>query len=231
MSEYFIVNKDRTVTIPPGVKVVGVENDHNCKRVMFECPRYYDGYDLTQCTQHHVNFINLTAETQGRHNIDDITIDTADESIIHFSWLISSIATAKAGEVAFSLCFNSIDTDGNIEYEWNSAYTGGLMVEQGLFVTGGDAAYSTANYPVGAILLVMEEHNYDPAEKYGGTWISYGLKRLMASAESTEGTAEEATEETTETTEDAETETAEETETEVVEEEKDMYVYVYVRTS
>jgi len=205
MSEYFIVNKDRTITIPAGGEVIGVENDHNCKRITFECPRYYDGYDLTKCTQHYVNFVNIPGSAQGRHNIDDTTVATDDSSIIRFTWLISSVATTKAGEVAFSLCFNVIDTESNIEYEWNSAYTGGLVVEEGLFVTGGDAAYSTANYPVGAVLLVMEEQDYDPAEKYGGTWISHGLRKLMASTE--------------------------ETETGVEEEEKDLYVYVYVRTS
>jgi len=131
---HLIVNSDRTITVPEESAVVGVKGDHNSNRVTFDCPRYFDEYDLTQCTNHFVAYINSAGNIQGQYIITDLAVDAVDETLLHFSWLVSGNVTVAACEIAFALCFRTVEDD-LIIYQWNTNYSTGLRVIEGIEVS------------------------------------------------------------------------------------------------
>ena len=46
--EHIVVGDDRVITVPDSLKRIAVQYDHNVETVTFDCPRYWDGLDMSQ---------------------------------------------------------------------------------------------------------------------------------------------------------------------------------------
>ena len=44
---HFVVDADRFITVPESLKKLAVQYDHNVETVTFDCPRYWDGLDMS----------------------------------------------------------------------------------------------------------------------------------------------------------------------------------------
>ena len=44
---HILIGKDRVINVPMSLRRLGVMNDHNIETVTFDCPRYWDGVDMS----------------------------------------------------------------------------------------------------------------------------------------------------------------------------------------
>ncbi|MFR7529615.1 MAG: hypothetical protein ACLUU0_06415, partial [Anaerostipes hadrus] len=105
-----------------------VQFDHNSERKTFECPRYVEGHDMLNCNRVIVNY--LDNDLPGVYEVDDLTMK--DTNTVMFSWLISSNATQKTGNIFFAITFMCVQTNGDVTYRWNTAINQGLKVIEGM---------------------------------------------------------------------------------------------------
>ena len=95
-----VVDKDlRTISIPEGVKNLGVESDDRVLELNFQIPRYYGGFDLSDF-EVRINYENAAGEGDS-HLIGETTVEN---DIISFNWLVGRYALKKSGKVTFNIC-------------------------------------------------------------------------------------------------------------------------------
>lgn len=112
-------------------KITVMQFDHNSERFTFTLPRYIEGHDLMECTKAEVHYINV--DVPDIYTIDDIAVDSEDESKVKCTWLLSNNATSKVGGLQFLLRFSCIADDGSIEYAWNTGINKDVSISTGIF--------------------------------------------------------------------------------------------------
>ena len=125
---HIVIDSERNIIVPEQLKKIGVQYDHNVKTVTFDCPRHWDGHDLSTFDIS-INYV-LSDGTPDKYLIDVITVDFADDSIIHFDWTISRSVTKLSGPVHFMVCMKK--TDSGHDLHWNSMINNDLYVSKGL---------------------------------------------------------------------------------------------------
>ena len=118
----------RKITVPQQLYNIGVAGDHLCEEIFFECPRYFDGNDLSEhnCI---IRFINAGKE-YGESNITNMTVN---EDLLIFGWKLDNSVTRYNGVISFTVQFETIK-DG-IQYQWQTTpaqlnILAGLNIEQ-----------------------------------------------------------------------------------------------------
>lgn len=99
---HIVIDENRVVHVPNELKRIAVQNDHNIETVTFDCPRYWDGIDMSEM----VIYINykLPDETKGRYIATNIRIDENDRNLMHFDWTIMNYMTVNRGNITFLVC-------------------------------------------------------------------------------------------------------------------------------
>jgi hypothetical protein len=122
---HIIVNPDRTISVPNELKRIGVEHDNNVETVTFDCPRYWDGVDLSD----KVIYIRYRRSDKNMYSYiaTDILIDETDSNMFHFNWTISKNVTAVPGTIHFLICV--VGQDG---YEWHTELNKEAFISEGL---------------------------------------------------------------------------------------------------
>lgn len=128
--EKCIIDPDtRTISIPTGYQLLGVESDEKVERLEFQCPKIVgDNIDLSQL-QIRINYQNASAQ-KDQYIVDDVA--QAGDNIT-FSWLLSRKVTQYRGTVQFIVCAVKINDDATITNEWNTTLAQ-AQVLQGLEV-------------------------------------------------------------------------------------------------
>ena len=138
--EHNVIDSDKHFKIDPTTreiinesgKVTLMQHDHNSERFTFEAPRYVDGHDMSLCNLDQMHYQNKEIATDTTYDdvyeVSDFKVDTADDSIVTFSWLISGNATQYVGPLNFSARFACVADDGTVEYAWNTAAHYGITV-------------------------------------------------------------------------------------------------------
>lgn len=124
---HIVVGPDRFVTVPESLKRIGVQYDHKIETVTFDCPRYWDGHDMSQM-HIYINFRAANGEIGG-YIAQNISVDG---DIMHFDWTITKDVTQAAGKIAFLVCVKKSDVEGNEENHWNSELCMDMYVSEGL---------------------------------------------------------------------------------------------------
>lgn len=125
----FIVKpSDRTIINLSG-KIILVQGDHNSERFTFEVPRYIDGHDMFLCDVIEIHYLNGTRP--GIYEIDDMQLDPENDSVIIFTWLISSNGTKNTGPLNFAIRFKCM-TDNAVSYAWKTAIHSGIIIVSGI---------------------------------------------------------------------------------------------------
>lgn len=131
---HIIIGNDRYITVPDELKRLAVQYDHNIETVTFDCPRYWDGIDMSGMHVY-INYLRSDRET-GAYQADSVSIDGNDSSIMHFDWIISKNVTMAIGKVAFLVCIKKVDSNGNEVNHWNSELYKECYVSEGLEYDG-----------------------------------------------------------------------------------------------
>lgn len=124
-----IDNDLRTITIPSGLQIVGVESDEDVRRLNFQMPKQYGEVDLSEFDIR-VNFVN--ANNSG--DVYAVTDKAVSGDNITFSWLVGRNALAYRGNIRFIVCLKKTDAEGVIQQEFNTTIAQ-LTVLEGLETT------------------------------------------------------------------------------------------------
>lgn len=146
---HVVVGDDRFITVPKELQRIAVQFDHDVETVTFDCPRYWDGLDMSQLFVY-INYMRKDRIT-GCYKATNVTVDETDSNIMHFDWTISKNVSQVKGELRFLVCIKKADEEGNEVNHWNSELNTQMYVSEGL-ETGEAIA---ARYP--DIILQWEE--------------------------------------------------------------------------
>ena len=124
-----IDNDLRTITIPPGVKNLGVESDDDVLRLHFRMPSTYGDIDLSTF-KIRINYMNA----KGTGDVYAVEDAAAADGFITFSWLVGRSAAAYKGAVRFIVCLKNMDMSSVITEEFNTTVAT-LPVLEGLETT------------------------------------------------------------------------------------------------
>ena len=128
--QHIIVDENRIITVPSELKKIAVQYDHNIETVTFDCIRYWDGHDMSTMKV----YINYTRSDKytGCYLADNVRVDEADDSIMHFDWTISRNVTESVGPLTILVCVKMVDADGNEVNHWNSERNTDMTISQGM---------------------------------------------------------------------------------------------------
>ena len=138
---HIVVGDDRFITVPKELQRIAVQFDHDVETVTFDCPRYWDGLDMSQLFVY-INYMRKDRIT-GCYKATNVTVDETDSNIMHFDWTISKNVSQVKGELRFLVCIKKADEEGNEVNHWNSELNTEMYVSEGLET--GDAI--VARYP------------------------------------------------------------------------------------
>ena len=130
MSEHIVVGSDRYITVPESLQKIGVQFDHNAETVTFDCPRYWDEHDLSTM-KIYINYMRPN-DSFGAYLCNDAEIDSVDDMIMHFNWVISGHVTEFAGPLSFLVCICDVDQNGDSTTHWNSELNTQMYISSGM---------------------------------------------------------------------------------------------------
>lgn len=131
---HIIIDDDRIITVPEKLKRLAVQYDHDVETVTFDCPRYWDGLDMSQMAVY-VNYLRADS-FHSAYKAQNITVDTTDDTVMHFDWTISRNVSLEIGKIAFLVCIRKTDDSGNEVNHWNSELCKDCYISEGLEVDG-----------------------------------------------------------------------------------------------
>ena len=113
------VNPAKRVLEYDGTLILGVKGDNCAQRIFFECPKSINEFidDMTSDNiTVFVDYKNAYGEPYVQECAKPVTFD---DNTVTFSWIITKLATAKAGNVTFNVCIKKT-VDGVLENEWHT---------------------------------------------------------------------------------------------------------------
>ena len=123
--KYLEINADdRSIVIPTGENLLGVENDNEGARKYFRCPKIIgDNIDLTK-SDVYINVQNASGEKSGK---DRYTVQNMTESgdNVTFEWVLGRKVTSHKGSVRFAVCVR----EKGSEREWHTTFATGNALE------------------------------------------------------------------------------------------------------
>lgn len=127
---HIVIGGDRFVSVPKELQRIAVQYDHDVETVTFDCPRYWDGLDMSKL----YIYINYRRKDRvvGCYKATNVTVDETDSTIMHFDWTISRNVSLVNGELKFLVCIRKADDEGNEENHWNSELNTEMYVSEGL---------------------------------------------------------------------------------------------------
>lgn len=136
MKEHVIINLDRTVNVPESMKKIGIQYDHNVKTITFDCPRYPDENPSVDMSTMKI-FINwmLPDKTLGSTIATNVCVDSENENLMHFDWVITRVVTSVSGVLSTLICIKETTETGEETYHWNTELIQSFKVGNGMECT------------------------------------------------------------------------------------------------
>ena len=136
MKEHVIINPDRTVNVPESMKKIGIQYDHNVKTITFDCPRYPDEDPSVDMSTMKI-FINwmLPDKKLGSTIATNVCVDSENENLMHFDWVITKAVTPVSGVLSTLICIKETTETGEETYHWNTELLQSFKVGNGMECT------------------------------------------------------------------------------------------------
>ena len=131
---HIVIDNKRIVTVPDKLKRLAVQYDHDIETVTFDCPRYWDGIDMSEMSIY-INYLRLDTYS-GSYKVQNVTVDSNNSTKMHFDWTISRNVTSVIGKLVFLVCIRKTDENGNEVNHWNSELCKDCYISEGLEVDG-----------------------------------------------------------------------------------------------
>lgn len=133
---HIIIGKDRKIVVPDNLKRIAVQYDHNVETVTFDCPRYWDGLDMSTMNVY-INYL-CADRTSGTFRAANVAADKHYVGTMHFDWVISKNVSMTSGKISFQVCVKKTDADGNEVVHWNSEICRDCYVSESLNCNDGE---------------------------------------------------------------------------------------------
>lgn len=127
---HFVIGIDRYIAVPEDLKKIAVQYDHNIETVTFDCPRYWDGHDMS-LMRVYVNYLRAD-DAQGCDLCTNVVVDETYDDIMHFDWTITGDLTEVDGPITFLVCVKKVGENLTEENHWNSELNTDCYVSPGL---------------------------------------------------------------------------------------------------
>lgn len=127
---HIVIGDNRVIEVPSELQRIAVQYDHNVETVTFDCPRYWDGLDMSTM-RIYINYKRADSAV-GMSIPKNVTVDEIDDSIMHFDWTITRGATLVPGTLSFNVCVKKPTLQGTEENHWNSEVNTQMRVSEGL---------------------------------------------------------------------------------------------------
>lgn len=123
--KYLKINADdRSIIIPAGENLLGVENDNEGVRKYFRCPKIVgDNIDLTK-SDVYINVQNASGEKSGKDRYTVQNMTTSGDNVT-FEWVLGRKVTSHKGSVRFAVCVR----EKGSEREWHTTFATGNALE------------------------------------------------------------------------------------------------------
>ena len=135
-NKFIVDGISRVIKNVSSSKTMVMQFDHNSEVFTFEVPRYIEGHDMSECNRVEVHYLNIDTvtkqENEGIYLVNDLTVNSEDETKLTCSWLISQNATQLVGNLNFLLRFICL-TDDVVDYVWNTSICSGIYVSKGIY--------------------------------------------------------------------------------------------------
>lgn len=126
---YIIIGSDRRITVPDTLKRVAVQYDHNVETVTFECPKHWDGHDLSTMDIY-INYLRADGKP-GSFKAENVKAEE-DSPVMHFDWVIQRHLTEVKGGITFLVCMSEKDENGVETIHWNTELCRDMSISEGL---------------------------------------------------------------------------------------------------
>lgn len=127
---HIVIDSSRNILVPDELRKIAVQYDHNMETVTFDCPRYWDGLDMSEM-RIYINYMR-SDRAVGMSIAKNVRIDEYDDTIMNFDWTITRGATLTSGILSFSVCIKKPTVDGGEENHWNTEMNTQMTVSPGL---------------------------------------------------------------------------------------------------
>ena len=128
--EHIVINDNRFISVPNSLKRIAVQFDHDVETVTFDCPRYWDGLDMSSMAVY-INYM-LPNKAKGYCIAKNVIIDESDSNVIHFDWTIGNGVTYVSGPLSFLICIKKTNSQGEVINHWNSELNTEMYISDGL---------------------------------------------------------------------------------------------------
>ena len=125
-----VIGRDRFLVVPESLKKLGVQFDHDVETVTFDCPRFWDEWDLSRM-KIYVNYMRSDSG-MGTCLCKNVTVDPIDSEMVHFEWTVSGNVTVVEGGLSVLVCAKSVESDGTEKTHWNSELNTDMYISKGL---------------------------------------------------------------------------------------------------
>lgn len=129
---HIVIGEDRIISVPEELRRIAVQYDHDVETVTFDCPRYWDGLDMSELSIY-INYMRKDRYV-ACYKATDIVVDNADSNIMHFNWTVSRNVSEVKGELKFLVCIKKGDSEGYEVNHWNSELNTEMYISEGLEV-------------------------------------------------------------------------------------------------
>lgn len=124
-----VIGEDRSIFVPPELRRIAVQFDHDIETVTFECPRYWDGHDMSEMAVS-INYMRQDGYTDSYPAA--VTSVTEDGKML-FDWTISGNVTEVSGKLSFLVCIEKTDVEtGDLLHHWSSELSQDMYVSSGM---------------------------------------------------------------------------------------------------
>lgn len=125
-----VIGDDRFITVPDVLKKVAVQYDHRIETVTFDCPRYWDGADMSKMAIY-IHYTRVDGLV-GMYLAKNVVADEKKPNIMHFDWTLSRNVTGISGPLQFLVSINKVDKKGNITQYWSSELNADMYISPGM---------------------------------------------------------------------------------------------------
>lgn len=129
---HIVIGEDRVISVPEELRRIAVQYDHDVETVTFDCPRYWDGLDMSELSIY-INYMRKDRYIDC-YKATDIVVDGTDPNIMHFNWTVSRNVSEVKGELKFLVCIKKDDSEGYEVNHWNSELNAEMYISEGLEV-------------------------------------------------------------------------------------------------
>lgn len=136
--EHIVIGKDKIITVPDSLKRIAVQYDHNIETVTFDCPRYWDGVDMSNVDDGidiRVVYIRADGKILATEvKPETIQVDAQNDQLMHFDWTVTIDTTSANGHISFLVHIRKTDEAGNRLFSWLTEPNTEMYVAQGFDV-------------------------------------------------------------------------------------------------